>query len=111
MAHNNKQKVASSISNTNGEHCIFYGEKPKNKGKCSYFREPWHCVKECPKLKEKGAKEKEASMVIVDAAHVNIDFANMVHDAERAFNVECSYNFCAHDVEILLRVQTTCHIL
>ena len=94
-SHYSKQKVASSTSNTKVDKD---GNKSKKKGKCKYCREPGHYVKECPKLKEKEAKKKEAGMAVVaDAAHAKIDFANMVHDAEWAFIVECNFDSSAHD--------------
>ena len=84
-SHYSKQKVASYTSNTKVDKD---GDKSKKKGNCNYCREPGHYVKDCPKLKEKEAKKKEAGMAVGDAAPTKIDFANMVHDAEWAFTME-----------------------
>ena len=90
---NNKSKSTSS----NNSKPKKYGDKNNKKGKCNYCRETGHYIKECPKLKEKEAKKKEAGMAVVDASLSHAQSVNLVQDANWAFSVQCCYNPLPHD--------------
>ena len=71
---NNKPKATSSnISKPEKD-----GDKNNKKGKCNYCREPGHYIKECPKLKEKEAKKKEAVMAVANSSPSHVVFVNLM---------------------------------
>ena len=71
----NKPKGAASKSTTKSDKAT---DKSKKKLCCNYYKANDHLIKDCPKLKAKEAKKKEAGMAIADASPCNLESANMV---------------------------------
>ena len=88
-------KATSSKSSNKSEKAA---EKGKKKFLCKYYKATDHIIKDCLKVKEKEVRKREASMAIIEATSTpsNGESVNIVHDANWAFSMTCSYNPSLH---------------
>ena len=73
-------------------------QKGKKKLFCKYSKATDHIIKDCPKVKAKEAKKREAGMDIIEATTTpsNGESTNIVQDADWAFSMTCNYNPSLH---------------
>ena len=90
-----KLKAVSSKSSNKSKKAV---EKGKKKLFCKYYKATDHIIKDCPKVKAKEAKKREADMTIIEATTTpsNGESTNIVQDANWAFSMTCSHNPSLH---------------